>query len=60
MNTFNLRIIACDRVFYDGEATNISYDDEVPTISFDVPNEFDSDIQSNIEGHNPTTFNITK
>ena len=37
-------------LLYDGEATNISYDDEVPTISFDINNEFENDDQSNIEG----------
>ena len=37
-------------LLYNVDVTNISYDDEVPTISFDIPNEFDTEIQSNIEG----------
>lgn len=37
-------------LLYDGPATNISYDDEVPTISFDVMPNIESDVAKNIEG----------
>lgn len=37
-------------LLYDGEATNISYDDEVPTISFDIYDKLDNEAQKNIEG----------
>lgn len=37
-------------LLYDGPATNISYDDEVPTISFDVMPNVESDAAKNIEG----------
>ena len=37
-------------LLYDGEATNISYDDEVPTISFDIFPNTEKDVTKNIEG----------
>lgn len=37
-------------LLYDGEATNISYDDEVPTISFDINEGISNKSWNNIEG----------
>ena len=39
-------------LLYDGLVTNISYDDETPTITFDVPSESEENIEAkeNVEG----------
>ena len=37
-------------LLHDGPVTNISYDDEVPTISFDISSKIDNDDAKEIEG----------